>query len=532
MDLLIYALIALGKFIWKNIQGGVRNRELRKQGIDPTTIQLAEDESANEAVARIAQELAMLVGELGGGIQRLRSNLVQADELDKRFREQGSTSRFFVDLLDDRIRPVLEAALRDLEETQAAVSGADPATAIDQIRTHKVGNAMQSQRLAQVRIGVLTAMADWREDPEDRLMLADADAIAHGVLEPFQDFARTHEMGFPLQRIVAAPADPGGEAIWMGLLPGESPVIFVPADFKADLFRTASVPHEIGHLLWHRVEGLADELRQLTARALPDNGQPAPQLLRAWLPEIFSDMVAAQLIGPAALHGFVGSFAPEPGTHHFRRVHTDAEGYLDEHPPAHVRVLLTAHLLHTMGFDQEVKPIVAQWQQLTGDPDNLLFYGRSGEPQGLPLAPVLDLGRQFVELIYNTQWRSVAGFRLADMPGFDMSPGLWARVQRFADQLSSGQPFNGDPRAVLAAAIEARARHPTQAARIAQGLRTAVLGTDANERHVADAHYQRKKAARAPGAHQSLTAQLREGIVFREVLGAPLAFGRRDTRRQ
>jgi len=351
------------------------------------------------------------------------------------------------------------------------------------------------------------------------------------VLQPFQDFARTHDMAFPLQRIVAAPADPGGEAIWMGLLPGENPVIFVPADFKADLFRTASVPHEIGHLLWHRVEGLADELHQLASLALPEDGHAAPQLLRAWLPELFADMMAAQLVGPAALHGFVGSFAPQPGTHHFRRIHTDAEGYLDEHPPAHVRVLLAAHLLHTMGFDQEVKPIVAHWQQLTGDPDHLLLYGRGGEARGVALEPVLDLGRQFIELIYNTQWRSVAGFRFADLPGFDMSPGHWARVQRYAEQLADGKPFNGEPRTVLAAAIEARARHPTQAARIAQGLRTAVLGTDANERHVADANYQRKKPSRAPRSRRSLTAELREGIVFREVFGAPLAFGRPDTRR-
>ena len=307
----------------------------------------------------------------------------------------------------------------------------------------------------------------------------------------------------------------------------------MPDDFGEDLFRQASIAHEIGHLLWLRLPGFADEVRAITGfsenqRLLEWDGQTLRGSLDwpfgAWVHELTSDAVATLMLGPAALHGFIHSFARPDDPERVLIAGGDARGYR-EHPPAHLRVHLSAALLTRMGFDQEAKALVEDWDRLHGAPEFIALATTRGSLVSLPLEQLVEHGRRAEEALYGTPLACLDGVTLQDFPAFEMSPGMWARVQRRAADLIAGEDFHADGRTALAAAIVARARRPDLAARIERGLQVAVLGRDAHERHAADPHYQRRRGASA--ARQGLAHQVRDALLLAEILERPAARRRR-----
>lgn len=524
MDILLQLLVYLAEAAWKAIKASARRRELRSRGLDPDAIAAGDEESAAEVAARVqaavararlafTQALASGDGALGGVPATLG-----------RLRAQRGGDRLAA-LLAERVEPSLASAV-DVVRRALADLEALPVSEAHRRLEHdeELAEAHHAVRLGVVRVAVVDALARLRDDAAEALRLADAEAIASAMLRPVQQFAAAHQVGLVEQHPLAVPADPGREAIWLGLLPEGHPLLFVPQDFETDLYRCASIPHEMGHLLWRDVPGLADELAERFGFE-PHRGIIAvrqgqvvgtlDQLFTAWMPELWADATAVLLLGPAALRGLVHSFQSpaEPqrvlvaGAHH---------GSYDEHPPAHLRVHLAGHLAWLMGFDQEAKAILVGWDEAHGHPEQALVAVEGGAYIRVDWALLLDSGREALGKWYDAEFSSLAGLRLADVPGMEMSPGLWARALRRAEELAQGVPFNDDGRVVLAAAIEARARHPGRVAVIAAGLRRAILGRDMDERRVADPAYQ------APAPPRPRFAQeFRDALVLREILDGP-----------
>ncbi len=459
---------------------------------------------------------------------RGRALRVDLAGLSGRLGSAHPTSRILAQVADKELIPALDAASRDLDALARALSGAPVGVVRARLADPKaLAPAATIGRISGQK-QVLERMADWRSDPERALLLADADAIAADLLDPVQRLAGVQGFRFPDQRPICAPAQPGGESLWLGLLPEGYPVVFVPDDFGEDLFRQASLPHEIGHLMWLRIPGLADEMRHATGlvepgRALQWDGQQVRGSqawpYSAWLPELVADALAMLLLGPAALRGLVYSFAQphDPEAVTFAAM-TD-EGRYDEHPPAHLRVHLGARLLHRMGYDQQVKPIVEEWDALHGAPDSLVLPTAQGQLIALSMAQALAFGGPRMEAWYTAEYAALDGLGLADFTGLEMTPGMWAKVQRRAVELAEGKPFHDGGRVVLAAAIEARALHPDRAQRIESGLRRAILGRDAEERRSADPAYQR--AAKADQGPDPFARQVRDAVILRQFLRPP-----------
>ncbi|MBI4819524.1 MAG: hypothetical protein HY791_24845 [Deltaproteobacteria bacterium] len=411
-------------------------------------------------------------------------------------------------VIESRIRPQLIGA-REL--LRLAVD--DPGLLYD---------AHQTLEDIGLRIAVIETMAKWRSDPKLGGFLADADAIAHALLVPLTEHAQAGAIEFPTQRPLCVPADPEGEAIWIGLLE-DYPLIFVPDDFGDDLYRWPSIAHEIGHLIWHRVPGYGAEvmkkldLEGSTRLAIQGRSFDVKPAYRAWIQELVADAFALLILGPAGLRGLIHSFRNPTQPRATRVAAIYRDGTFEEHPPAELRVLLGAALLTEIGFDVEAKVLVAEWTREHASTEGILVpLPQSRAVISVPTEVWLEVGRPIMLEWYALSYSSLGGHEIRSVHGVEMTPGMWKKVSQRAADLVSGTSFNDDPKIVVAAAIEARARSPGAKLRLERAVREAILGLDAKEKRVADRNY-----ARTGRTTQSQL--LRDAIVLRELLSRPRA---------
>lgn len=483
---------------------------------------------------------AVLAQQLAASVQIVAQGEALATDLPQTLKQIGGlgpSERVLVEVGRDRLLPELRDALPDARALRDRLQQAGPADALALLRDTTAFASLERLDRVRRQVAVLQQLAAWKADPTLSRHLADADAIAASLLEPIQRLAGVEGFAFARQRPICAPTDPNHESLWLGLLPEGYPVIFVPDDFTDDLYRQASVAHEVGHLILLRVPGFADELRDVTGLRshgplLEWDGQRLHGSLAwpysAWLMEVLADAFTALLLGPAALRGLIHSFQRPDDIDAVvvAGIAPGGETY-GEHPPAHLRIHLMGDLLERMGFDQEAKALVADWDALHGDAEVIALPTRNGRLVSLPLSQVEEYGRQVLLRFYETAFESLDGKTVEDLPFLEMSPGLWARVQRRAAQLLRGDSFHEDGRIALAAAIEARAQKPQAAPLIARGLMRAVLGRDAEERHAQDDHYALKPRRRAPAAPGRLAHEVRDALLLAEVLPPRGRFARR-----
>lgn len=524
MELLIRLIIWIVKSIASEAKAAKTRRDLTAAGLDPRQVQVPANAPANQATTKLQSDVERRLSRIAQVITAGELAPGEAKALERDLADVPG-GEAMLGILHEHIMPELERGIPALKAAHQSASALPvPQAALRLDHDPALQEAWKQVTLANMRLGVLSALRDSRQDPADGLRLADADAIAGALLTPLQEFAEAQGIGLPNERPIAAPARKGGEAIWMGLLPERYPILFVPADFLEDLYRYASVPHELGHLMWRDVPGLAREVYEAAgfqySRGLigvRDNklSGTLDQVFTPWMSEIFADMVAVLLLGPAALRGLMHSFASPEQPAAVLTAGVQGTNY-DEHPPAHLRVHFAAHLLWTMGYDQQANAMKAEWDAMHGQPTRIFLPLAGGASAQMSVEMWLQPGHEAIERLYMHQFNALSGFRLADIPSFEMSPGLWARVQRRAEQLAEDAPFNDDGRVVLAAAMEARGHHPARALLITRGLRRAILGQDSKERRVADPHYQRSRPETMGWAEE-----LRGALILRDVLERP-----------
>ena len=434
--------------------------------------------------------------QLDNGLQLAADLDARLDDLNRTLEGGGGSAlQSLREVLENPVRRELSGATELMERARAAQEqGAEAFFR----RADGLRKAYDALGLGRIRVEALETMVRWRSDKHLGGHLADADAMAEGLLRPLRTFALAHGLAFPPVRPVCAPALPGQEAVVYGLFPGR-PVIFVPDDFGEDLMRWPSLAHEIGHVMWRFLPGFARDVRAFIVSDQPpwlphaDGRQVVFDVhacFGAWLPEIVADLFCAMLLGPAALRGMVASFAGDHPTDVIR-AHAALDGQtVEEHPPAHLRVLLVAHLLERSGFPpSEWEDLVRDWEVRHQEPTTLVFPTLYGDEVELGLPRFLALGRALVDRFSASEYSSLSGYTFSAVHDLTMPPGLWAQVKQRSVDLRADEPFNDNPRIVLAAAIEAAGRGGGAVNRIAAGVRRAVIGLGTGERRVADPAY-------------------------------------------
>ena len=523
--LIVIVVVVLQLMRWaKRLKG----RRERPEPVPPAKIEIA-SLPPDDGPEPIVGDPLEGIDDLAVQLTDLRQSAV---ELEIVLGSVGGTGEVLVKVLHSSVFDELDRALLDLEAARRQAESLPPAESVAYIqRSPIVQTARETARVAEFRLEMISVLASSRADRATAQMLGDADAIAAALLRPLALFARAHDVSIPDQRPICVPGS-GYESVFINLLPPDHPVIVVPDDFGEDLLRWSSIAHEIGHVMWFKAPGFADEIRAMTGVS----GRPTllsiggghlqgniKSAFVAWLPEMIADAFAALLLGPAALRGMMHIYDELDSPAALVSVHTDDDITYGTHPPGALRVRWTASLLVRMGFDVEAKALLQSWETQHGEISHLVVPIRGGRLVELPIDLLVDPGREILEKWYTATYRTLAGFALPAIPGLEMSPGVWARVGARRRDLCAGARFNDDPRVVIAAAVEAGADASVSPTRVAEGVRRAIIGLGTGERRVTD------ESADQRGYDLGQAARLgefRDALILAEVLHHRVSQGR------
>lgn len=465
--------------------------------------------SRRPAPARPPEELVRNIDDLFTGLQSSSKGL--RGEIRGLGRAGGA--------LEDAIRDTVDAPMDQLSNTWRSVRRllVDGKT-VTNLAEH-VRSIYEWATVLRSRMASISQLAQQRAGDELGALLDDADAIARAFISPFGDFARAHGVDFPLREPISVPAGDRSEGVWIDLLPNH-PVLAVPNNFNEDIFRWMAVPHELAHVIWRSTPGLATEIRSRLGLRQPaallgerENVRELPaRLVSAWLPELFADWVAVISAGPASIHGFDYVFRQPANPQRVATVYVTRDGRYDEHPPAHIRLLTGCHLLRRMGFIVQADRLEAQWR--AAHPIERLTVPVANR-RHVPFRcdEIANYVSAYATMLYELQLDALSGRSFASIPGFEMSPGMWARVHEDAGKLAAGAGFHDNARFVVCGAVEARWHQPEFAAEIRESTRAAIIGVHAP---LSDRRIRRRVRNDASGRFGR--ADFRDALVLQDIV--------------
>ncbi|NOK22951.1 hypothetical protein [Corallococcus carmarthensis] len=233
------------------------------------------------------------------------------------------------------------------------------------------------------------------------------------------------------------------------------PLIRVPYERVEAPWGMGVILHEIGHNLQADLGIWQETETALQRRVLYATGNPwLTRLWGRWHKEIFADLMACLLGGPASVHSMKDFLAYPPS-----RVLTFHP--LSAHPTPFLRVFIQAEMLRRMGFPRQARDVYDNW--------NRLYRAR------LPFARIprmlLCTARRLIphvvdEIAFQPR-RGLAQRALVDVVPF--WPSDQERIDRAAESLARGHiPPGLPPRHVVSAsreALERRLAPPEQISR-------------------------------------------------------------------
>lgn len=229
--------------------------------------------------------------------------------------------------------------------------------------------------------------------------------------------------------------------------PNPFPIVRIPWD--RDNPWQAVFLHEVAHNLQADL-GIWQENRQaVVRRVIRSSGDPElTRVWGVWHKEIFADLAAILLGGPAAAWGMATFLAhPAPRTLTFRPG--------GAHPTAYLRVHILAEMVRRLGFTQEAERLSRVWDTL---------YRPAGQPHRLPQRLLASSGHlipQVVDEIAFQTRRNLAHRSLADIIPFSLQDEVAIRAG--ARQLGQGLvPDDLPPRQLVSAASYALAEGHVQ----------------------------------------------------------------------
>jgi len=224
------------------------------------------------------------------------------------------------------------------------------------------------------------------------------------------------------------------------------PLVRIPYERAESPWGMGVVLHEIGHNLQADL-GVWDETRlALQRRVLGVTGDAwLTRIYSRWHREIFADLIALLLGGPASAHAMADFLAYPPSR---------AFGFrpLGVHPVPYLRVFILAQMLARMGFSDDAQRLNRVWRGLYPAP----VQGARIPINLLRTAPRI-IPHVVDEVAFQTR-RGLGQKTLADV--FPFSAADQARIQRAAAEIGRGNlPQDLPPRFAVSASRYAFERH-------------------------------------------------------------------------
>ncbi|MEM9731289.1 MAG: hypothetical protein AAF997_22125 [Myxococcota bacterium] len=355
--------------------------------------------------------------------------------------------------------------------------------------------------------------------------LGDADRMADACYAPMLDFAKAQGLDLQTSTPIVVTGD------WqLSIIPRFASTriapLRVPRGFSQSIWLWPALAHEVAHDLYYSVDGLEDDLhRRLDLPhdvATPTDEQDVNRsLLRglfgAWLSEVFADTIGTLTLGPAYVETMRHAFR-DPDAAHQTGAIFQSQGFIDEHPPARLRVYMAARVLRKLGRHDEADSIWSRWQADHEGVD-LYFLPLGGRWVGLNEDTLHATADTVVDALLDEPWPELNEFALTKIPGFAYLHAEHAETRRVMAALQKGDARGEEVRWIMAAAVLLVAQDPNRHEDILAVAQQAIVGVGAETLPVSVLP---KRAARSIAG--SLKGSLRNPSAITEaiVLGAAI----------
>lgn len=243
--------------------------------------------------------------------------------------------------------------------------------------------------------------------------------------------------------------------------------IRLPDDFEDSLWQWPSLAAEVARDFYYSFNHLDDDLHdrlklpkqlQLPSSDAEVDARWLTLLFGPWLPDIFADVMGTLMLGPAYVESLQRRYRETASPQRTAAILPNGP-FIDERPPARVRIYISVRVLHHLGRHQEAD---AQWDLWEAEhPDiRLYFLPLGGRWAGLADQTLHSFVDSLVDRMVLQPWPELEGFQLMNIPELAYLHAEHTQVERSMESLVKGAVINSDSRWIIAAAVLAAAAQP------------------------------------------------------------------------
>ena len=342
-------------------------------------------------------------------------------------------------------------------------------------------------------LGELSELLDYLEQMANQRLhgevdyLGDADRLADACYAPLLGFARANDIPLRTLQPIAVRSD-WDMSIVLNLASSSVAPLRVPVGLARTVWLWPGIAHEVAQDFYFSVEDLEVDLHRrlglhlqahIPSHAQDVNEHFLRQMFGPWLQKTFADVLATWMLGPAYVKAMRRAYA-RPGDPPQAAAIIHDGSMVDGQPPAHLRVYMACRVLHHLGFHREADDQWAAWKRAHQGQD-VIYLPVGTAWSTVPETAFTEHADDLLNVMLEDSWPELAGARLISIPGLPYLHAEHAKALRLEEELLAGQVVRADPRLVIAAAVSAAAKQPSQHDRILEAARRSIIGVGTRE---------------------------------------------------
>jgi hypothetical protein len=369
-----------------------------------------------------------------------------------------------------------------------------------------------------------------------RSIYSQADRMADDVYGPLLAFCNAQNLSLKTSQPITVSGD-WGRSVAPRFAPTHLAPIRLPDDFERSLWQWPTLAAEVARDFYYSFEHLEQDLHErlklpYQVQVPSTDGQVdtrwLTQLFGPWLSDMFVNVMGTVMLGPAYVESLQRRQRQPTSPQRTAAILPNGP-FIDERPPARLRVYTTVRVLHHLGRHRQADALWEGWE--AEHPDIQLYFLPVGDRwAGLADHTLHSLVDSLVDRLVLQPWPELEGFPLMNIPELAYLHAEHAEVERLTEPLAGGAEVDADSRWIIAAAVLAAAAQPALHDSILEAAYRSIARIEASAR---EPQLQTARPARAQAIGRALMASLRNPSAMREaiVLGEALGPRRHEYRR-
>ncbi|MCB9531406.1 MAG: hypothetical protein H6700_06545 [Myxococcales bacterium] len=412
-------------------------------------------------------------------LAQLRSRLQRDVEVGAEVRTDAATLVGEARLLRARLASVERPGEALVDAFDAHIGAAVPLLELLGGEAQVTPDAIRLIGLTRSRVDALRVLADARLVPSTNDTFAAIEELYAAIAAPLHDLAESGEITYPRYPLMAAPVT-AAEAL-SGML-RDRIVLPVDPDLPSDPRKWADAAWAATIAAARACPGLIDELHAAARAGLAAAGADRAEspvesaLVGLWIPQLVQQWLTVIVGGPAMVSVMLERAAvdetPQPWT------------LSPSAPPPAVSAAIATELLYDVGHAHDANALERSAEHRARLPDEARVHVRSGAVVAVSVRTIVELAAATASAVYATALYSLGGRTLEEVPGYELSPGVWAGTQRVVDALRRGDvaeqggastPVPHHVRGAWMAAVMVGVARPASAGPIFRGARSFMI---------------------------------------------------------